>query len=132
MGAQAGSCSLDPAVCESGPAPLRRGVVITTLVWALLTCLLARMAVVRPARVPQPAGSSGHEQGDDHLLERSRNTGRDTRGRPGRGDLHRTRAAARRGRQHLQGPGIEGAARHAVGLCPVSYTHLTLPTSDLV
>ena len=31
-----------------------------------------------------PARSLGHEQGDDHLLERPRNVGRDPRGRPGR------------------------------------------------
>src|SRR5690242_20086382 len=61
--------------------------------------------------------SSVHEQGDDHLLKRSRHAGRDPRGGPGRRDLHRARATARRGWQHLQGPGLESAPRHAILVC---------------
>ena len=36
------------------------------------------------------------------------------RGRPAGGDLRRARASPRRRRQRLQGPGLEGPARHAV------------------
>src|SRR4051794_28332706 len=61
--------------------------------------------------------SCGHDQGDDHLLERPRNTGRDSRGRSSRRNLHRTRAVAWCRWQPLQGPGIQSAARHAVGVC---------------
>ena len=55
-----------------------------------------------------------HDQGDDHLLERPRNDGGHSRRRPGRGNLRRARTPARRRRQRLQGPGLEGPARHAV------------------
>ena len=57
-----------------------------------------------------------NDQGDDHLLERPRDHGGDSRGRPRRRNLRRARAAARRRRQRLQGPGLESAARHAVVL----------------
>src|SRR6188768_4003412 len=63
-----------------------------------------------------PLGSIGHDQGDDHLLERPRNTGRDPRGGPGCRSIHRARAIAWGGGQPLQRPGLESAARHAVGV----------------
>ena len=47
--------------------------------------------------------SNGHETHGGH-----------PRGRSGRGDLRRARAAPRRRRQRLQGPGLESPARHAV------------------
>src|SRR5688500_19846627 len=48
-------------------------------------------------RMWTPARSIGHDQGDDHLLERPRNTGRDPRGGPGCRDIHRARAQSRGG-----------------------------------
>src|SRR5688572_5328738 len=60
--------------------------------------------------VPAPADQRSliHEQGDDHLLQRPRHTGRHPRGRSGRRDLHRARALPRRGRNNLQGEVPEG------------------------
>src|SRR5262245_6881908 len=68
-------------------------------------------AVRRPAR-----RSCANEQGDDHLLDATRNTCGDSRGRSRRRGLHRTGIVPWRRRQHLQGPGVESPARHAVGV----------------
>ena len=62
------------------------------------------MAELCRARL-QPAESYGHDQGDDHLLERPRDTGCNPRGRPGRRDFHRARTAARRSWQFVQKAG---------------------------
>src|SRR6185503_18561174 len=94
---------------------------------SILRRLLAMLGILLPMTVAQESGtvgtrhreperSYGHDQGDDHLLEPPRNTGRDPRGGPGRRNFHRTRAFARRGWQCLQGPGIESPPRHAVGV----------------
>src|SRR4051794_19518526 len=58
--------------------------------------------------------SSINEQGDDHLLRRPRHACRDPRRGPGGRDLHRTRTSSRGRWQHLQGPGLESAPRHAI------------------
>src|SRR5689334_14876601 len=92
------------------------------LLLALIACWLAgwmisaaRADVCVPAmRRSDILWSFVNEQGDDHLRERSRHPGRDPRGGPGRRDLHRARTSARGGWQHLQGPGIQGAARYAI------------------
>src|SRR6187549_2993556 len=83
----------------------------------LLTASAAQDDLVADTPQGEPIRSNGHEQGDDHLLERPRNTGRDTRGRSSRRDFHRARAFARSGWQRLQGTGLEGAAGDAVSLC---------------
>src|SRR6187455_2253700 len=75
----------------------------------LLTASAAQDDVVADTPQGEPIRSYGHEQGDDHLLERPRNTGRDTRGRSGCRDLHRARTVAWRRGQLVQGPGIESA-----------------------
>ena len=67
-------------------------------------------------RLPAVGRSAIDEQGDDHLLERPRDAGRDPRGRSRQRDLRRAGAAARRRRQHLQGAGVESSARDAVGV----------------
>src|ERR687891_674919 len=96
-------------------------VLVPRRILALLVSLLAVLrrgeerVEVSPA-IERTSRSSGHDQGDDHLLERPRNTGCDTRGRPGRRDFHRTRAAAGRRWQFVQGPGVQGATRYAVGV----------------
>src|SRR5262249_9786945 len=99
------------------------GVVTMTLVLLVLAlCQLAgltavwlsvRSGVTVPV-APARQWSSVHEQGDDHLLNRPRDAGRDSRGRPARRGLDRTRASAGWGRQRLQGPGVESAAGDAV------------------
>src|SRR6185436_12960295 len=104
------------STCACVDSPIEGRTLITALFAILLTYLLVRAAIVCEAELPRPQRSYGHEQGDDHLLERPRNTGRDPRGRSGCRDLHRARALARRGGQRLQGPGIQSAARHAIGL----------------
>ena len=68
----------------------------------------------RPEAGPSRQEEFVHDQGDDHLLQWPRNDRGHSRRRPRRRNLRRTRAAARRRRQRLQGPGLEGAARHAV------------------
>src|SRR5262245_16623818 len=99
---------------------------LTNVIVSILRRLLALLGILLPVTAQvsddvavrrDPERSYGHDQGDDHLLERPRNTGRDPRGRPGRRDLHRTRAFAWRGGQCVQGPGLESPPRHAVSLC---------------
>src|SRR5262245_44518847 len=89
---------------------------LLAIVSVLLAVDAARTAGhVSPAST-QPARSLGHDQGDDHLLEPSRDAGRDPRGRSGCGNLYRTRASARGRWQSLQRAGFESPARHAVGV----------------
>src|SRR5262245_38846570 len=88
---------------------------------ALLVSLFAAFrrsetTVEVPLSLEPARRSYGHDQGDDHLLERPRNTGRNPRGRSGRRDIHRARAFAWSRWQRLQGPGVESPPRHAVGL----------------
>src|SRR4030095_1203304 len=87
---------------------------LIALLWMLLAYVTVRRAELRFARVAQPLWSLGHDQGDDHLLERPRNAGRDPRGRSGCRNLHRTRASAWRGRQSLQRPAVESTDREAI------------------
>ena len=62
-------------------------------------------------------GSDPHDQGNDHRDQRPRDPRGHPRGRPARRGLRRARTQSRRGRQRLQGPGLQGAAWHAVGVC---------------
>src|SRR3954451_21549030 len=96
---------------------------IDVLLLVLACWLSAVMVAVRPSVrvrraviVAAAERSWFHEQGDDHLRGRPRNEGCDPRGRSGCRSLHRTRAQSWRSWQRLQGPGLQGAARHAVVL----------------
>ena len=81
--------------------PRRRDLVV-------MCTVTARRCVLRA-----PAGAID-EQGNDHLLERPRNTVAILEDDQRRRNLRRARAQSRRRRQRLQGPGLQSAARHAV------------------
>src|SRR5215510_7465739 len=76
-----------------------------------LSGVVSVRATRRPAR-----RSCAHEQGDDHLLDEPRDTCGDPRGRSRRRSFHRTGSLTGRRRQYLQGPRLESAPGHAVGV----------------
>src|SRR5262249_57561213 len=87
---------------------------LAVAVWTLILRFftLSPVAGRRPSASGPARGSLRHEQGNDRLLERPRDDGRDTRGRPARRTLYRARAQSRRGRERLQRTRLEIPAGH--------------------